>query len=161
MNKKKLKLFTITNIILILLILPIINTYNLLKSIKKKISTDKYVNFNNSGFMKLSSNNNNNINLMKNYIPKKSILYLWESPQFYDEVATECNVAEINYFLYPITLKFGARNFKTPYDYISCTVDNIEELNLYLTFFDMDKFFVNIASDKQIVILKKIEKEKQ
>ena len=135
------------------LILPALNLYDLYKSITHKVELGKYRNFGNPGHADLNSSKT--IVLLKNNIPRKSICYLWENPREYDEIITECAVAEINYLLYPVTVKFGSVNFKGPYNYILCDSDKLEELNLYLTFFDMDKEFVAIANDKQTVILKR------
>lgn len=98
-----------------------------------------------------------NTAFLKKHIPAYAVCYLWKNPKTQDEIITECEAADINYFLYPVKVKYGSENLKTHYGFIICAEANVEILDLYLCFFDMDKDFAKIAENGDIVIYKKLQ----
>jgi len=153
MKKKISKHSIIIFITSSLLVIVIFNIYDLYTSYQRQIANHQLSTFGQSGFMELNNKTKNNISFLKTHIPAGAVCYLWADPRHYDTVITECKAFEMGYFLYPTSIKVSPEKLKTPYDFIISEKSDFEDLQLYLTFFDMKKDFAKIAENEKLIIL--------
>ena len=74
----------------------------------------------------------------------------------WDDVVVDCVLARLNFGSYPTRVFGDMRRFrKEDYDYLILDSGDYEMLRLFLTFYDMDGDFAELAKDKEYVVLKK------
>ena len=91
--------------------------------------------------------------LEKHLEPGKSC-YFWNNPKENDRVSTECLITDINYYLYPLRVKYGPENLRAGTDYIVTQKQNYHDLNLYMVFYDLDEKYAKIAENRKMVVMR-------
>ena len=97
-------------------------------------------------------NNPEKIDFLRKHLPENATCHLWSDPQKearIDDICLECQVADIDYALYPITLTYGFDDFKSGADYILCPTSDYEDMKLYMVFFGLDECYEEIASSRK------------
>jgi len=151
----KVKKIIIKILMFLPLILVILNIKELYRLYLVKSHNRAYLVFGDSGYMELNRAKNKNLLFLKKNIIPGSVGYFWKDPRNYDIVTTECKAFESSYYLYPSYFKTAPKNLKTPYDHIITEKYDLEDLELYLTFFDMNKDFAKIAENDELIIMKR------
>ncbi len=75
----------------------------------------------------------------------------------WDDVVVDCALARLNFGSYPTRVFGDMRRFRGEgYDYLILDSGDYEMLRLFLTFYDMDGDFAELAKDKEFVVMKRI-----
>ena len=91
--------------------------------------------------------------LQKHLQPGKSC-YFWTDPQDDDLVSIECLIADIDYYLFPLSVKYGPQYLKSGTDYIITEKANYEDLKLFMVFYDLDEKYAIIAENEKMIMLR-------